>query len=82
MSFGHFSSQISNSIETKNYMNLWIPMVTIIIDNLLIRNSLIDLGIAINVMKMDTMQSLNLHNLRPTPTIIELVLDQESNRNV
>ena len=48
-------------------------MVTICINEIPIGNTLVDLGAAINVMSMTTMQRLQLYNLlRPTPTILEL----------
>lgn len=68
----HLASQMLGSIEAKKYIDPRIPIISIITDNSLIPNNLIDLGISINLMKMDTMQRLNLHNISLTPTIIEL----------
>lgn len=79
---GHLTNLISNSMEVEKYVDPRIPMVIITIGNFLILNTLIDLGATINVMIMDIIQSLNLHNLRPTPTIIEIVDDQGLRRNV
>ena len=39
---------------------------------MLIPNILVDLGVAINVMTIETVQKLGLTNLRPTPTILQL----------
>ena len=47
-------------------------MVTICINKFSIPNTLIDLGAAINVMKMETLCSLNIYNIRRTSTILEL----------
>lgn len=38
----------------------------------MIQNALIDLGVAINVMTKEIMQSLNLAHVRPTHTILQL----------
>ena len=47
--------------------------MTICINEISIGNTLVELGAAINVMSMTTMQTLQLYNLlRPTPTILEL----------
>ena len=47
-------------------------MVTITINNFSISKTLIDLGADINVMTLETMKYLDLKNLRPTTTILEL----------
>ena len=47
-------------------------MVTITINNFSISKTLIDLGVAIKVMTLETMKYLDLKNLRPTTTILEL----------
>ena len=47
-------------------------MVAICINNFSIPNTLIDLGVAINVMTMETLRSLNIYNIILTPTILEL----------
>jgi hypothetical protein len=49
------------------------PVVTIEINGIYLPNTLIDLGAAINVMPFDTMQKLQINQLRPTQTMIELV---------
>ena len=49
------------------------PILTVFINNVSIGNALIDLGVAINIMSMTTLQALPLHNrLRPTPTILKI----------
>jgi hypothetical protein len=48
-------------------------MVTITINNFSISKTLIDLGAAINVITLEKMRYLNLQNLRPTTTVLELV---------
>ena len=47
-------------------------MVTITINNFSISKTLIELGATINVMTQEIMEYLDLKNLRPTTTILEL----------
>ena len=47
-------------------------MLTININKFSISKTLIDLGAAINVMTLETMKYLDLKNIRPTTTILEL----------
>jgi hypothetical protein len=63
---------MSNNISIEKYVDPGIPMVTITINNFSISKTLIDLGAAINVMTLETMRQLNLQNLRPTTTVLEL----------
>jgi hypothetical protein len=56
----------------EKYVDPGNPIVTISIKNSSIPNTLNDLGVVINVMTMETMEKLNLCNLRPTPTALEL----------
>jgi hypothetical protein len=49
------------------------PFVTIEINGISLPNTLIDLGEDINVMPFETMQKLQINQLRPTQTMIELV---------
>jgi hypothetical protein len=63
---------MSNTISIEKYVDPGIPMVTITINNFSISKTLIDLGAAINVMTLETMRYLNLQNLRPTTTVLEL----------
>jgi hypothetical protein len=48
------------------------PVVTIEINGISLPNTHIDLGAAINVMPFDTMQKLQINQLRPTQTMIKL----------
>jgi hypothetical protein len=48
------------------------PVVTVEINGISLPNTLIDLGAIINVMPFDTMQKLQINQLRPTQTMIEL----------
>jgi hypothetical protein len=48
------------------------PMVTIEINGVSFPNKLIDLGETINVMSVNTMNTLQLDHLRPTKTLLEL----------
>ena len=63
---------MSNTIFVNKYVDPKIPMVTITINNFSISKTLIDLGASINVMTLETMKYLDLKNLRPTTTILEL----------
>jgi hypothetical protein len=48
------------------------PVVTVEINGISLPNTLIDLGAAINVIPFDTMKNLQINQLRPTQTMIEL----------
>jgi hypothetical protein len=48
------------------------PLVTVEINGISLPNRLIDLGATINVMPFDTMKKLQINQLRPTQTMIEL----------
>jgi hypothetical protein len=48
------------------------PVVTVEINGISLPNTLIDLGTKINVMPFETMQKLQINQLRPTQTMIEL----------
>jgi hypothetical protein len=69
---GNLAGLMSNTISIEKYVDPGIPMVTITINNFSISKTLIDLGAAINVMTLETMRHLNLQNLRPTTTVLEL----------
>jgi hypothetical protein len=47
-------------------------VVTVEINGISLSNTLIDLVVAINVMTVDTMHTLQLNHLRPTQTLLEL----------
>jgi hypothetical protein len=70
---GGLSEYISEQPKLAKYGNSGNPVVTITINKVSIENTLIDLGVAINVMTATTLEQLQLHPLlRPTPTILEL----------
>ena len=55
------------------YTNPGAPVVTIIVNNTTIENTLIDLGFSINMMTTTVLEVLQLGQfLRPTPSILEL----------
>lgn len=60
------------NITILKYTNPRSPIVDVKINGTLIKNTLIDLGEIINVMTKETMQLLQLVNLRPTPIILQL----------
>ena len=63
---------MSNTIFVEKYVDPGIPTVTITINNFSISKTLIDVGVAINVMTLETMKYLDLKNIRPTTTVLEL----------
>ena len=69
---GNLAALMSNTIFVEIYVDPGIPMVTITINNFSISKKLIDLGATINVMTLETMKYLDLKNLRPTTTVLEL----------
>ena len=69
---GKLAILMSKNITTDKYVDPGVPIFTVLIKNIPIPNTLIDLGVVINVMTMETMQNLNICNLRPTPTILEM----------
>jgi hypothetical protein len=70
---GEFSEYISEQPRIAKYGNPRNPVVTITINKVPIGNTLIDLGEAINVMNVTTLEELQLKSLlRPTQTILEL----------
>ena len=55
------------------YTNLGIPVVTVIVNNISIGNTLINIGYAINMMTTTILETLQLGQfLRTTPIILEL----------
>ena len=69
---GKLDSLMSTNISIEKYIDPGVPLVTICINKFSIPNTLIDLRVAINVMTMETLRSLNIYNIRPTPTILQL----------
>jgi hypothetical protein len=64
---------MSTKVIMEKYVDPRNPIVTIFINKFPISNTLIVLCATINVMTMETMAHLNICNLRPTPTLLELV---------
>ena len=56
----------------EKYGDLGNPVVTISIRGILIPNTLIDLEATINAITLQIVQQLDILNLRPTPTMLEL----------
>ena len=63
---------MSTNISIEKYIDPGVPLVTICINKFSIPNTLIDLGATINVMTMETLCSMSIYNIKPTPTILEL----------
>jgi hypothetical protein len=61
-------------LSIPKYLDLGSPLVSVHIKNTMVQNTLIDLGVEINIMTRDTKMKLNLQGfLRNTPTILQLV---------
>ena len=73
--FGRAAELMTGCVSVEKYSDLGNPIVTVQIGNVLVSNVLIYLGAAINVMTKQTMDQLRLSHLRPTPTVLELVID-------
>ena len=55
------------------YDNLGNPTITVYIGKNHVLNILVDLGASINIIPIETVKILGLTDLRPTPTILEMV---------
>jgi len=69
---GKLSDLMMGEVLTTKYSGPSSPLVNVKINNTLIRNTLIDLVVSINVMTRKTMQALGLTSLRETPTLLQL----------
>jgi hypothetical protein len=69
---GKTTTLISNQFQTGKYANPGNPIVSAYVKNIPIPNILIDQGAAINIMTINTMKELQLSDLKPTQTILEL----------
>ena len=71
---GEMSEYTTDQSQIAKYMNPGALVVTVVINNTAIGNTLIDLGSAINIMTTAVLEVLQLGQfLRPTPSILELV---------
>lgn len=68
---GQMSTMISDM--PAKYNDPGNPIVTIEINRILLPNTLMDLGAAINAMTYETMTSLQLPRLKTTPILLEMV---------
>jgi hypothetical protein len=62
---------MSGKVIMEKYVDPGNHVVIVYINNVPIENTLIDLGVTINVMTVITMEMLQLDGLRPTPTVLE-----------
>jgi hypothetical protein len=60
---GQLVDLVLGKVFTTKYTNPSIPVVDVYIDNICILNTLIDVGDAINLMTMETMEKLKSTNL-------------------
>ena len=70
---GKTTGLISDQFQTGKYANPGNPIVTAYINKIPIPNTLIDQRATINIMTINTMKELQLSDLKPTQTILELV---------
>ena len=73
---GRLSELLQGKTPLVKYRDPGNPTVIVHIDLVSISNTLVDLGAVINIMTSETLKLLGLKNLRPTPTILELVGQQ------
>jgi hypothetical protein len=71
MTWENYQLMMGGVLATK-YFDPGSPVVNVKINNTLISNSLIDLGVAINIMTHETMKALGLTGLGGTPTVVQL----------
>jgi hypothetical protein len=69
---GQLADIMLGKVTVPKYTNLGSLVGEVIIDGIQVKNCLIDLGAAINVMTKDILQQMNVKNLRPTPTFLQL----------
>jgi hypothetical protein len=67
---GHLADLMLGNILTTKYTDPGSPIVYVHINNICISNTLIDLGAVINVMTKETMEKLQLNNLRQTTIVL------------
>jgi hypothetical protein len=64
---------MSTEVTTEKYVDPGNPVVIVLINKIPIENTLIDLGATINVMTLETLIQLVLHNILPPPIVFQLV---------
>ena len=68
---GHSTNALLD-LPIEKYEDPGNPIVTISVRGTLIPNNLIDIGVAINVMTLQTVYQLNIPNIQPISTTLEL----------
>ena len=63
---------MTGNIYITKYEDPSSPIFNFFINTICIPNTLIDLGVSINIMTRETIEKLGLIKLRQTPTILEL----------
>ncbi|XP_057861677.1 uncharacterized protein LOC131070151 [Cryptomeria japonica] len=69
---GKLANTMLGNVIMPKYLDPGSPIVSIMINGVMIQNALIDLGATINVMTKEIVQILNLAHIRPTHTILQL----------
>jgi len=69
---GKLASLLSTKITAEKYVDRGNPIVTVFINKTPITNTLIKFCAAINVMTLETLNQMRLHNILPTPIVFEL----------
>ena len=67
---GQLADIMLGKVITPKYSDPGSPVVSVSINGQFVKNALIDLKAAINVMTKETMKKLQIEGLRPTPTIL------------
>jgi hypothetical protein len=69
---GQLVELMTKKTRLTKYANHGNPIVTTYIKNIHVPNTLVDKGVAINIITVTTMEGLQLENLKPTPILLEL----------
>jgi len=70
---GKLADLMLGKVFLAKYMDPGSSVVKVSINNTSISNTLVDLGVAINVMTKEIMEKLQLPGLQSTPTVLQLV---------
>ena len=69
---GNLFELMMGKVPLDKYFDPGNPTVIVCIGQIQFSNVLVDLGMSINVMTIETLKQLGLANLRPTPIILEM----------
>ena len=69
---GNLSELMMGKVPLSKYVDLGNPTVRVCIGHIQISNVLVDLGVSINVMTIETLKQLRITNIKPTLTILDM----------